>query len=731
MSLKNPFSPSVTLKVNLIIIGILSVFLLLANLVLSRIIARVLEDDALRRCEVVTRLFAEINRLPLERMDYFTLENNTRELLKSEDIVQAKVFDVNGVELTLSGRETPPPAEDLRLVERQALSPEGRKLGNVQVVFSLERIHSGIARAHLFLSVIMLFVIFGTVASLAGLIRLVVTRPIRSLLASVREVTRGNLDREVKVSSRDEIGELSTDFNTMTERLRESLALTRNILESMPSVMVSVDQDSRVTQWNPAAEAFTGVGARDALGKPLGEVSPLLEKYVPAVREVIGKRSPHELRREVFGNAEAPTFLDVSVFPLSAGAIRGAVLRMDDVTTAEKREQQLIQAQKMELVGTLAGGLAHDFNNVLSGIVGTVSILQYKLRKHAVSPQELDQDLKVIKEAGGSAMDMVQQLLALSHKQELTPEEVDLRTAVENVIRICRNTFDKCIDVSTNLPREAAMVHADGTQMEQVILNLCVNASHAMTIMRKEGDTQGGSILLSIDRVLPDRFFCSAHPEAKEIDYWVLSISDTGVGMDARTVGKIFDPFFTTKEKGTGTGLGLAMVYNIVSRHGGFITVYSEVGLGSTFYVYLPMLHGAAVRERPESEDWIPSGTGTVLVVDDEPHIRDIARMILEECGYTVMLAENGRDGLQKYKDSAAEIKAVILDLQMPVMSGEETFRRLREFAPDVKVLLSSGYAQDERVTTVMRLGVNGFIHKPYTLQELASAIHRVVGGEN
>jgi CheY-like chemotaxis protein len=263
--------------------------------------------------------------------------------------------------------------------------------------------------------------------------------------------------------------------------------------------------------------------------------------------------------------------------------------------------------------------------------------------------------------------------------------------------------------------------------MEQVLLNLCINGIHAMTIMRGE-DVWGGVLTIAIDKVVVDPVFQKRHPEAIGPLYWKVSVSDTGIGMDTKTAAKIFDPFFTTKEQGRGTGLGLAMVYNIVRQVQGFIDVYSEPGHGSTFSVYLPLL----VREgisAPAATDplAICRGEGVVLVVDDDMRVREMAENILEIVGYTVLTAENGKEGVERYQQHQADIKAVLLDMAMPVMSGREAFVEMKKINPDVKVLLASGFRKDDRVEEILGLGIKEFLQKPYTLAGLARAMKKVI----
>jgi len=265
--------------------------------------------------------------------------------------------------------------------------------------------------------------------------------------------------------------------------------------------------------------------------------------------------------------------------------------------------------------------------------------------------------------------------------------------------------------------------------MEQILLNLCVNAYHAMTIMRGDNEKPGGELVVSVEKIPSDTQFCMNHAGAKGDFYWDVSITDTGIGMDGKTMAKIFDPFFTTKEKGKGTGLGLAMVYNIVQQHKGFIDVNSEIGTGSRFDVFFPVCgrDEEGVRAVPHEPVAVPRGEGLILVVDDEDVIRTTARAMLEEAGYSVLEASNGMEAISIFRDRHQEIVAVLLDIVMPKKSGEETFLEMKEIQPDVKVLLASGFRLDDRVASIMSRGVKGFLQKPYTLEKLAASIHEVI----
>jgi len=365
------------------------------------------------------------------------------------------------------------------------------------------------------------------------------------------------------------------------------------VFQSVPSMLISTDAEGIVTHWNIAIEKFTRVKAAEAEGKPFWEKVPFLEPYKTKFRSVI-----EEKKGDRFSMVEIPgdeiKYLDISINPLLEQNACGAIIQIEDMTESRRKDEYVRQAQKMDTVGTLAAGIAHDFNNVIGGIKGTVSSIRYSimLNKGNIVKliRDMDKDLAIIEESAKHGEDMVEQLKSLARKKEKDFSTVDLIKVIENVIRICKNTFPESIEIfgpDDEFP--SALVKAYPTQLDQMLLNLCVNASHAMTIMKKEGGSRGGSMSVSLDRVSPGKHFSSILPGASAGDYWLIRVSDTGVGMDQDILSKIFDPFFTTKGKDAGTGLGLSMVYNIVQNHKGFVEVYSEPENGSIFNVFLPV----------------------------------------------------------------------------------------------------------------------------------------------
>lgn len=502
-----------------------------------------------------------------------------------------------------------------------------------------------------------------------------------------------------------------------------------NIIESMPSMLFTLDADANVTQWNGAASRITGVAGGNAIGRKIYDIFPFFSRYSSQVGSINHNHVPLVLPRQQMKQDDAH-FYNLILFPLVANGVNGVAVRFDDITELETMELQLRQAQKMESIGILAGGLAHDFNNVLAAMLGNLSLLQYKLRlSRDLSADEILNYLRQMESAGQRAVDMVRQLLTLSRRNQTDLVPVDLNLTIKHIRKLGENTFDKSVQIVSKPAPAPAYVLADTTEMEQVLLNLCINGVHAMTIMRKEGSIWGGTLNIAVDQVLVDPLFRQRYPDAMNNAYWKLSVTDTGVGMDAKITEKVFDPFFTTKSQGEGTGLGLAMVYNIVKQQQGFINVYSEPGLGSTFNVYLPVLNREGANA-PSGDDQltVTPGEGLVLVVDDDTVVREMAENILQIAGYTVLTAENGKEGVEKYRQHHGAIKAVVLDMAMPVMSGGEALAEMKKINPDIRVLLSSGFRKDERVEEILGLGGSAFLQKPYGMAALTLAMKKVIG---
>jgi PAS domain S-box-containing protein len=581
---------------------------------------------------------------------------------------------------------------------------------------------------------------------LATKLQAIISQPILNLGQATKKVSaEGNYSIRVKKSNSDEVGMLYDSFNDMMEQiqnrdiqrdevetsLKAAEFFLSSVMDSMPSTLITIQQDGIVTQWNKSAIKLTGIDSNTARNKVLWDLIPDFEKYKGAIKKVLHTKKTIQFYKEPIQTNESALYLDVTIFPLLETQAPRFVIMVNNVTDIELKEQQLRQSQKMETVGTLAGGLAHDFNNVLGGIIGTISLFKYKVSKNKqITENEIEKYFTTIEESANRASDMVQHLLSLTRKQELSFAPTDLNTIIKSTVKICKNTFDKSVEIVARYTDGPAITNADSTQIEQSLLNLCINAGHAMTLMRKDGEKFGGTLHINVESVKTDKytFKFKLNPEYLEgEEYWRISVEDTGVGMNEKTMTKIFDPFFTTKSEGKGTGLGLAMVYNILKQHKGFIDVYSQEGIGTSFHLYLPIYHDQLSVKTEQVQEEILSGEGLILIVDDEEIMRQTAKSILEECGYNVILAENGEEGVKLYESRSTEIKAIVLDMVMPKMSGKQAYIEFSKINKNVKVLLASGFKQDGRVESILELGVNGFIQKPYSLIKLANSLHQII----
>lgn len=499
------------------------------------------------------------------------------------------------------------------------------------------------------------------------------------------------------------------------------------LLDSLPSILITVNEQLKITHWNLAAEHNYNQETKMIIGKELTSMNILAPRYLKEVQNVIRQQYQKDFFKMQLSDSPAK-FYNLSIFPVSFSSTKGAIIRIDDITEQEQKEEQLVQAQKMETVGNLAGGLAHDFNNILGGILGTVSLLKQRILMKDCPPEALSQSIGLIEQASIRAANMVKQLLSLSRKHQLSLQQIDLNHSIKNVLKICENSMDKSISISLELASTPALIQADPNQIEQIILNLSINAAHAMTIMRKEDEKIGGTLTITLRAFRATPHFKLVHSNLQNNLFWQICISDTGVGIPATIKEKIFDPFFSTKSKSAGTGLGLSMVYNLVDQHHGLIEIDTTVGKGTSFSLYFPKNETEAPEKMPvDQTNQMVKGTGTILIIDDEEIILDTAKSILKICGYTVYTASSGKAGIEIYLRKYPQIDMLIMDMAMPIMSGYETYLKCREINPDIKVLIASGYRQDGRVDKTLKAGANGFIQKPYTILQLSQAVHDIL----
>ena len=510
-------------------------------------------------------------------------------------------------------------------------------------------------------------------------------------------------------------------FRKRTEvALQERDKKYKTLFEDSIDGVYSVLRDGTITDANPSFCELFSYTREEMIGKDMRELyldpadRPRFQKEI----ERKGFVKDYEVRWRKGDGTEVDCVLTSSVHFAKDGSIVGYRGIVRDMTERKTLRGQLFQAQKMEAVGTLAGGIAHDFNNLLQVVLGYTELV---LADEDL-PDGLKNDLGKVLLSARNGADLVQRLLTFSRKTETKPLNLDLNKRIRQTQKFLERTIPKMIHIELVLTDDLDRIHADPIQIDQVLMNLAVNARDAMP--------EGGRLVIETSNVFLDEEGGKALLGVKPGDYVLLTVSDTGHGMDKETLGHVFEPFYTTKEAGKGTGLGLAMVYGIVHQHGGYITCHSEPGEGTTFKIYFPAVEMEISPDVAATGIMQAFGTGTILLVDDEEFIRDLGRRILERSGYTVLTAANGKEALDLYNRKREKISLVILDLIMPEMGGRQCLEELLRIDPKARVLIASGYSADGPTKDALQGGAKGFVSKPFDIRRLLQTVSKVLDGE-
>ena len=511
-----------------------------------------------------------------------------------------------------------------------------------------------------------------------------------------------------------------TERKRTEEALKESDRKYHTLFEDSIDGVYSVLWDGTITHANSSFCELFGYTSKEMIGKDVVELylDPADRPKFQEEMEKKGFLKDYELKMRKKDGTEVDSLLTSSVDFGEDGSITGYRSILRDLTESKKLHSQLLQAQKMEAVGALAGGIAHDFNNVLQVVLGYSELVVAE----EDMPDLLRNDLGRVILAARNGADLVQKLLTFSRKSEAKPLILDLNQRIRQTHKFLERTIPKMIDIELILADDLARVHADPTQMDQVLMNLAVNARDAMP--------EGGNLIFETKNVVLDEDYAKLHLEAKPGRYVLLSVSDTGSGMDKETLEHIFEPFYTTKALGQGTGLGLAMVFGIVRQHHGFIKCYSEVGHGTTFKIYLPAIISLTRSDLPIITSTPQGGTETILLVDDEELIRDLGKRILSKVGYTILTASNGEEALDLYRSNKGNISLVMLDLIMPGMGGKPCLEELLKIDPDVKILVASGYSADGPTKDALSIGAKGFVVKPFDVRQVLEMVRKTIDEE-
>jgi PAS domain S-box-containing protein len=503
------------------------------------------------------------------------------------------------------------------------------------------------------------------------------------------------------------------------EEARGARDFLRSIAEHSPAGIVTTDVQGRITYWSPRSEELLGYRSDEVLGRPVAELQRGGREAARALMRRLrleDRVREHEAEILARDGRWVECRFSLALLRDSAGATIGTLAILEDTSERKRLEAQLRQAQKMEAVGRLAGGIAHDFNNLLAVIMGHSDLIRSVLKKG----DALAHDVEQIRRASERAASLTRQLLAFSRRQFLQPQVIDVNTLVGNLGTMLHRLIGEDVQLELRLDPETGRVSADPGQLEQVIMNLAVNARDAMP--------QGGRLTLETAPASLGQTFVTAHPGSTAGAHVRLSIHDTGCGMGPDVLSHLFEPFFTTKEPGRGTGLGLSTVYGIVKQHRGYVDVTSEPGRGSSFEVYLPRVEARPAPGRSAPRERVKrGGRETVLFVEDEVALRDLMHRVLAKGGYTVLAAGDGVEALAMVEAHPGSIDLVVTDVIMPRMSGPDLAVRLRARDPGIRLLYVSGYTADQ-LRSQTDLGADAtLLPKPFTSDGLLRKVREIL----
>jgi two-component system, cell cycle sensor histidine kinase and response regulator CckA len=525
-----------------------------------------------------------------------------------------------------------------------------------------------------------------------------------------------------------------TSRKQVLDDLRKQRDFSSKILDIAGVLVMQLGERGEVVLFNRQCEEATGYDAAEAAGRVAADFlipERSREEFSAAFRETWAGGLPCNIEQAMVGKGgeERIVVWSFSTIPDPEGRVASVIAAGTDVTERRRLEQQVIAMQKLEAVGTLAGGVAHDFNNILTGILGNLDMARKTLEPESPALPAVRDSIQ----ASERAALLVRELLEFSRRSPIERRAIDAAEVLREAANLFSQTIDRRIEVRVSVAEGLWPAAADSTQLHQVLMNLCVNARDAI-MECMEGGVRGAagdgsfSIRLAAENFTAGEEYCRAYPYARRGEFVLVSVADNGTGMDEQTRRRVFEPFFTTKKLGRGTGLGLSTVYGIVKQHDGWITLDSGPGKGSTFRVYFPRAAGPAEHPPAASGSARPvSGKETILLADDEEMIRDLGRQILEIHGYRVITAVDGQEAIDTYIRDRARIDLVILDLTMPRLSGLEVMGRIREIDPEARILLSSGYRWDTAPAAQGVGKASGFLPKPYRAELLARAVRQVL----
>jgi len=543
-------------------------------------------------------------------------------------------------------------------------------------------------------------------------------------------------DLKRTTTSRDELAIEINERKQAEENLRSEREQLATILDGNPIPIFMIDQDHKVVFWNRALEDVSMIQRENALNKTVSEsLSPVYPNRIPPIlADLMLEMTDEELMNHygykvrmtgLGGSFESTTsiwpegkkrILDIITTRIRdhQGNILGAIQCAQDVTDKKLLEDQLLQSHKMESIGTLAGGIAHDFNNILGIILGNIELGMDDIAEWHSARLNLEE----IRTASLRAKDVVRQLLSFARKTRLEKKPTNIIPIVEESLRLLRSSIPTSIEIRQNIAENVDPIIADPTQINQILINLCTNANHAMP--------DGGTLEINLQNTIFDKNTSLQYPGLNPGRYVNLTVSDTGHGISQEDIDRIFDPYFTTKEVGKGTGMGLAVIHGIVKDHNGVITVKSELEKGTTFSIFFPVVEKEAEVEI-ESDEELPTGDERILFVDDEEVIVKLGRQRLKRLGYKIETAISPIEALKLFRSQPDQFDLVITDMMMPKMTGDKLVKEILNIRSDIPIILCTGFSEKIDEKMARKIGTADYIEKPYDKTDLACKVRKVL----
>ncbi|MFP4474522.1 MAG: PAS domain S-box protein [Desulfatibacillaceae bacterium] len=691
----------------------------------------------------ISNSLAETLAMPVWNLDQETIHYIVEASLKIDAIQAITVADENGELIYTAGDPAPGPVtftehREIFYTGQLPSGPRTFRIGALQILYSGQGVVQTRRRIILLTTVTAILVVLAMILVTNIVLRKMLRNPLDDLERGITKIAGGDYRHHLTEVPEADVNRIIQGVNRMADQIAERTSTLQAeidmrrqadrslheskekyyvLLENNPDPVVVYDMEGRVTYFNPAFTKTFGWSLTERIGRKMNDFVP--QSSWPETREMIDK----VIAGETFSNVESARYTkDGRVIQVSvSGAIyrdqegrpQGTIVNLRDISAQKHLEMQINQGEKMRAIGTLAGGIAHDVNNLLMSIQGHVSIMMLEADPGHAHYERV----AAIEQCVQSGASLTKQLLGFARGGKYEVKPMNLNEVVAEHCRMFGRTRKEVV-LHQQTAQDLWTVEADRGQIEQVLLNLCINAWQAMP--------GGGEIYIRTENLVIDKSYLAPY-HVEPGRYVRLTVTDTGVGMDESTRQRIFEPFFTTRQMGKGTGMGLASVYGIVKNHDGFINVYSEVGKGTTFTIYLPAIKGTwEPAESQAREETVVKGTETVLLVDDEPQVLRVAGEMLESLGYTVQTARSGQEAIEAYSaNSSADL--VILDMVMPGMGGSETYERLLKINPAIRTILSSGYSINGEASEIMKKGCNAFIQKPFTVVELSRTIRSVL----